>query len=1216
MQTTLLGIAITVILALVAALVGPLLIDWGRFRPTIEAEASRLIGSPVRITGPIEAAILPTPSLTLRGIEVGASDESSLIRARSLGIEFNLGSLVRGEWRASEMHLVGPDFNLGLTSTGQLALPKLATGFDPDTLSIERLNIEDGHAVFTDARNDSRLVLDKLWFNGNVRSLAGPFKGDGAFVIASQLYAYRIAAGHVGDDGAIKLRLNIDPLDRPLAVEADGMLSFARGAPRFEGVLNLARPAGIALPNGQTVAHDPWRLTSRLKTTAAAALLEEIEFQYGPDERAVKLTGAAELRFGSKPRFAGVLSARQIDLDRAFATPDTTRLLPFAAIKTLGDSFSGALRPSIPGRIGISVDVLTLAGATVQTLRGDLTADGEAWNLDGFEFRVPGFTQVNLSGRLDVAGEHLGFIGPVSVDSTDPSALVAWLEGSRPSASRIKPLRAQGDVTLGGEKVAIDRLKAQIDRKTVEGRLAYVWAAGDRPARLDADLNAAELDIDALLAFADAARGGTAFETPREVTLGIGIGRALVAGVEARQVSAQLRRDAKGLHVERFSVADFNGTAFDASGQIDTSSSSPRGTMHFHLDARNLAGVVVLAEKFAPNTADTIRRLAERLPAARLDATLTLEDAGPTTVARLAVEGRSGAIRLGLLGEASRNSADLAAGDWQILTAADVRLEGKFEADEGAAIVALLNLEKVIAVDKRPGQLSLVANGPLGGDLQVDGRLLAGGLDASAKGTLRFRGDGPKADLRLSVAAADARPLRPGSAARPGDLLPVTLIGNLAVSGHSLKLDDFSATLAGAGLRGRLAVSFDQPLRIEGQIDADAVDGASVVAAVIGMPAQSSTRADGWAWSSEPFTPGLFEEIDARIEFRAARAAFTPAFVLRQARGVATFTRSRIALTELDGSLADGRVTGQLAFNKNADGLSASGRIRLTNADAAALLTGQLRSPVAGRLSLQVDLEGNGRSPMALVGSLAGNGAASLAQGQFAGLNPKVFEAVTQAVDQGVAPDTAKIGEVVGAALASGRLAVPSTEGVITVAGGQLRLTNTLAPAEGADLTMAGNINLIEGDLNARLALSAPVQASSTAERLVVFISLKGPISGPQRTVDVGALTAWLTLRAVEQQSKRLEAIEREHRLPMAGRPAEDARTSRTAPTGERAPLLPPPIDIRTIPEVSEHKPLRMPAQAQTGSATPPKLGPAKPAATAPPVSRRAPFDLPASPNN
>ncbi len=1205
MQTTLLTLAVAVILALVAALVGPSLIDWGRFRPQVEAEASRLLGAPVRVTGPIKGALLPTPSLTLHGIEIGRADADQ-IGARALGIEFSLGALIRGEWHAAEMHLVGPEFNLGLNSSGHLAAPKLAVGFDPDALAIDHLNIEDGHAVITDARSGSRLVLDKLRFNGDVRSLAGPFKGDGGFVIAGELYAYRIAAGRIGDDGAVKLRLNIDPATRPLSIDADGVLSFERGDPRFEGSFNVTRPVGIALPSGQTFVTDPWRLSTRIKATTATALLEQIEFQYGPDDRAIKLTGTAELKFGDKPRFDGVLSARQIDLDRALASPDATRRLPLAAIKVLSETFSGAWRPSIPARLGIGIDALTLGGATVQAVRGDLTTDGTAWNLDDFEFRAPGFTQVNLSGRLDVAAKPLGFTGPVSVDSSDPGALGAWLEGLSEAPKQMKPLRARGEVTLGGEKVAIERLKAEVDRKIVEGRLAYAWAAGDHPPRLDADLSAAELDIDALLAIANAARGGITFEMPREGTLAIDVGRATIAGVEARQLNARLRRDAMGLQVERFSVADLGGTAFDASGQIETSAPSPRGKINLTVDARKLDGVIALAAKFSPDTAEPLRRMAERLPATKLNASLSLEGLGSGTTAKLAIEGRSGAIRLNLLGEASSDSADMVT-----LAAADVRLQGKLEADDGGALVALLHLDNIIAVGKQPGQFDLVAHGPLDGDLRLDGRLLAGGLDAAAKGIVQFGNEGPKGDLRLSVATADARPLRRGSVGQSAEPLPVTLTGNLVIAGRALTLDDFSGTLAGIGLRGRLGFTFAQPMRVEGRIEADAIDAPAALAAAVGMPVQGNAQADTRPWSSEPFAQGFFGDIDGRIEFNAAQAAFTPTLVLRQARGVAKFSRSEIAFTDVEGTLADGRVTGQLVFDKNASGLSARGRVGVAGADAALLLSGE-PPPVAGRLAVQIDIEGAGLSPVALIGSLAGNGTVALDRGQFAGLDPKAFDAAARAIDQGMSADAAKTGEIVGAALESGRLGVASAEGVITITAGQLRLANTVAQAEGADLTVAATVDLIEGILNARLALSGPVKAPvSSLERPIIFVALKGPVAGPKRAVDLGALTAWLTLRSIEQQSKRLEAIEggrRESALGELTAPAARVDPQRPA-TPNAAPPLSPPIDIRT-------PGARMPTQAQSGVAAARKPVPAKPATTAPPSARRAPLDLSVNPQN
>ena len=130
MQTTLLGLAIAIILALVAALVGPLLIDWGGHRSLFEAEASRLIGVDVRVTGAIDARLLPSPPLTLHDIEIGSSGEDK-IRARSLGIEFALGPLMRGEWRAAEMHLVGPQLSLGLDASGHVLAPQPGDQFQP-----------------------------------------------------------------------------------------------------------------------------------------------------------------------------------------------------------------------------------------------------------------------------------------------------------------------------------------------------------------------------------------------------------------------------------------------------------------------------------------------------------------------------------------------------------------------------------------------------------------------------------------------------------------------------------------------------------------------------------------------------------------------------------------------------------------------------------------------------------------------------------------------------------------------------------------------------------------------------------------------------------------------------------------------------------------------------------------------------------------------------
>ena len=371
LQTTLLGLAIAIILALLAALVGPLLIDWGGHRSLFEAEASRLIGVDVRVTGAIDARLLPSPRLTLHDIEIGSSGEDK-IRARALGFEFALGPLMRGEWRAAEMHLVGPQLSLGLDASGHVLAPNLAIKFNPDGLSIDRLSIEDGKVTLTDAANGARVTLDRLWFNGEARSLLGPFKGEGAVTIGGELYPFRIAAGRYGDDGALRLHVNVDPVNHPLSIEADGMLALAGGEPRFDGTLSLTRPVGIASRSAaqltQTLSQ-PWRVSGKIKATAASALMRAVRIP-------IRIGGAGaqahrrrrfQIRQAARASTACCRAGRSISIARSPPTTAAGRRRPPPSAR-LRNWPAAAFRPAIPIQIGVGIDQVTLGGSSVAEL--------------------------------------------------------------------------------------------------------------------------------------------------------------------------------------------------------------------------------------------------------------------------------------------------------------------------------------------------------------------------------------------------------------------------------------------------------------------------------------------------------------------------------------------------------------------------------------------------------------------------------------------------------------------------------------------------------------------------------------------------------------------------------------------------------------------------------------------------------------------------------
>ena len=124
MQATLLGVGIAIILALVTALVGPHFVDWAQYRPQLEVQASRVLGAPVHIAGPLEVRILPTPSFSAAKVEIGpGGGQDAPVKVRDLSIELALGPLLHGVWQAADVRVGGLEIGFRLDQSGRLEGP-------------------------------------------------------------------------------------------------------------------------------------------------------------------------------------------------------------------------------------------------------------------------------------------------------------------------------------------------------------------------------------------------------------------------------------------------------------------------------------------------------------------------------------------------------------------------------------------------------------------------------------------------------------------------------------------------------------------------------------------------------------------------------------------------------------------------------------------------------------------------------------------------------------------------------------------------------------------------------------------------------------------------------------------------------------------------------------------------------------------------------------
>ncbi|MGE3159195.1 MAG: AsmA family protein [Xanthobacteraceae bacterium] len=1161
MQTTLLGVAIAIILALLAALVGPLLINWDGYREELEARASRLTGLEFKVAGAIDARLLPTPIVTLNSIEFGRPRDAGRVRARALRIEFSLGALLRGEWKIADARLDGPEFAVGVDAAGRLALPVPTVGFAPEGVTIERLTIEGGRAVLTDAASGLQLVLDNFEFKGDVRSLAGPAKGEGSFVVAGQHYPYRFFASRLNDDGSIKVRLALDPTDRPFTAEADLLVRVEHGVPEFDGVLAFARAVGRAPAGAGALILEPWRVTGRIKGDSAGATLDQVELQYGPDERPIKLRGEGRMAFGAKPQLDGELSSAQIDLDRILALPAATGRRPLPALKVLAEYASGALRLPFPVRLGLHVEMLTLAGAPLQRLHGSFKSDGEAWDIERLEVRAPGITQVRVGGHVRLSPSGTTFKGPVDVDANDPRALLVWLTDRADLQSAVAgPLRLAGTLTLSNDQVAVDALKAEVDRMTVAGRLDYRWAGNGRPARIDGALTAPEIDLDRVHALGKAMFDEASLDWPREADLSLKIARAIIAGVDAKQLDVNMRIDASGVEIDRLSVADFGGAALAVKGRIDMAAQSSQGTISLDLNARSLDGVATALARFAPNAAEELRRTAPQLIPMTLRASLAVDspaikaaNAGSSNsnssnaVARLRADGRAGAFHLALQGETAAAGRGFSVQGLELLKSANVTISARVESDDGRRLLELARLDGLFSAEKLPGRMHLSVSGPLDGRLAVDGQLTTSAFNIAASGVALLSDDAsPSAALTFKMANAGLRSLRPSVGGRPAAALPATLTGKLTLADESVMLSEMAGSVSNMGIAGRLTVGLAQPNRIDGEFELGALDVPGALAAVLGMPATGAATTG--LWPSEPFESGPIRGYAGRITIKSARAMLAPKLLARDLRAVVRFNETGVAVQSVEAEVAGGRMTAELSAERRLEGLVAQGQVRFVNADAGELLPGD--GVLSGRITLDMTAKGSGRSASALIGSLAGNGSFTLQNGKVEHLDPTVFDAVIRAVDGGLPVDAARVRNWLDKALAARALPVNLAEGTVTLTAGQARLSNTVVHTPAAELTAGGSINLVDGGLEARLTLAGPSGIGGIAQAPPrIAIALKGPVAAPKRTIDVAALASWLALRSVEQQSKKLEVLE--------GRAsATDARSDdRPAPVAPRTPV-------------------------------------------------------------
>ena len=447
-RAALIGSAVLAAALVVVLWAVPSLLDWTRYRDSVESLATSGIGRPVRIDGAISLHLLPQPILTASGIAVDDTGDGVVLTAQELRLRVALGSLLAGKVDARDLTLRGADLRLPWPpASGALAQrpPAWLTGLQA---RVEQSRIQVGGLAVTGI--DAVLTTDPE---------TGTLSAAGTGQVGPRPWRFTARLTRPGRDDAAGLDVSLDGLG-PLR-DTGGTFS---GQLAGDGAL-MGRVAGrgsdlARLLPGPAVA---WRGEGRLNAAAGLAVADELALEIGGSPA----RGAVALRVLPEARLDLALAAGRLDLD--------------AWLPVL---LRGA-ETTMPTGIDLSAEAATLAGGTLRRLRGAFDLDPDGVTVRDVAAMLPGDAQINLSGRLPrrprtegAAPRPVLFEGTGHLAAPDRRSTFRWLETAFPMGlERLPPavLKAadlSAKLSVGPGQASLAELQGSLDGNQVTGGLA------------------------------------------------------------------------------------------------------------------------------------------------------------------------------------------------------------------------------------------------------------------------------------------------------------------------------------------------------------------------------------------------------------------------------------------------------------------------------------------------------------------------------------------------------------------------------------------------------------------------------------------------------------------------------------------------------------------------------------------------------------------------
>jgi hypothetical protein len=794
------GIVLGTVLLVAAAAAVPQLLDWTRYRRTIEDVASRQLGRPVRIEGGIGLVLLPQPVLTADRVVIAAPDEDGpavSLKVNALRLEVALPPLLVGRVVPRALVLHRPELRVSWP------VPEPLRPGSSEWPGAFAAQIEQGRVVV------GRFVLEDV--DGRFASAAdGTLSASGTATASGLAWHVTARLGATAEDGA-----------RTVALALDGQGRAAGLGGAFEGTIGAdATVAG--------------RLTGRGPDLSLLLPAPPVPFgAAGPVRIAAGRITAEDLALtvGGSPAEASVAlqmrPAGRLDIGVSLGRLDLDRWLP--ALRAAPARLDGW---TIPSAVDLSAEAGIWHGGTLRRLRATLVSGKAGTELRELEAVLPGEAALSAAGRLAGGTQGLRFAGSAQLAMTDLRTTLAWLAGAGGERIGALPLPRAGTVaarvTAGGGVLHLGEMAGQLDGSPLGGTLD--WRPAGEP-RLDADLRLDRLALDPFVpdrmpgpAVLPASLAGRLRLAVAKARLrGVGIDGFLIdaAAAEGALAVRELSGTVRGVRIAGSGTVGASGTVTDAKLDLAAADARPIEAAlppEWRLAPALWRGPIALQATAEGPPAALAVRVGLDLADARVEAQPTIDLAGRSWSGPVTLRHPGAARLLAALGLPG-------ARDW----VGDGSLSAMGQITGRPGVVTADRFDLTAGALRLGGGLSLETGT---GEPRLTGRLAADALpvalpgpwDRDPPGLAGLRGWSAavqvEADALFAAGAAD-RPLRQARAM-------VTL------EGGRLRIGSFEARLGAAAVQG--TAELDASGEIPAVTVEAGVSGLDVAAPLTGWP--------------------------------------------------------------------------------------------------------------------------------------------------------------------------------------------------------------------------------------------------------------------------------------------------------------------------------------------------------------------------------------------